>query len=260
MQIGLNLYSIRNLIQTEDEFVNTCKTLKEYGYSFIQYSGLPIHVDWIKRQLKEVGLPVKLTHVSSDRILNELDKVILEHKQIGCNYIGIGGIFDDAGRDFEVFKSVIDALNKKAKIIKDNQMEFFYHNHMHEFQTQPNKKTWYDYIIENAKNVNFTLDTYWVYRGGVDIYNVIEKISGRVQCVHFKDHKVVVNGEKGTQPSHVNEECACGDGTLDFARIYNAVKKAGAEYVIVEQDNAALKPNTLEEVKKSIDYLNSILN
>ena len=130
---------------------------------------------------------------------------------------------------------------------------------MHEFQRVENGKTWYDYIIENAPYINFTLDTYWVMRGGVDIFSLIPKLKGRVNCVHFKDHKVIVNPEN-TSPSHINTECACGDGTLDFVKIYKALKKVGVKYVIVEQDNAALLPDTLGEVKKSIEYLNKIFN
>jgi sugar phosphate isomerase/epimerase len=259
MKIGLNLYSIRNLIQTKEEFIATCKTLKEYGYSFIQYSGLPIHVDWIKEELKQVGLPVKLTHVAVDRVINETQTVINEHKAFNCKNVGVGGLFGEAGKNFNEFKKQVDILNQKALELKAQGQDFYYHNHMHEFQRLENGKTWYDYIIENAPNINFTLDTYWVYRGGVDIYDVISKIKGRVSCVHFKDHKVILN-PTAEHPSHVNSECACGDGTIDFVKIYKALKKAGVKHVIVEQDNAATLPNTLEEVKKSINYLNKLFN
>ena len=259
MKIGLNLYSIRNLIQTKQEFIVTCKTLKEYGYAFIQYSGLPIHTDWIKEEIKTVGLPVVLTHVSADRVLNETEQVAKEHKAFKCKNVGIGGLFGEAGSNYEIFKQNIDALNEKAVDLKNAGLDFYYHNHMHEFQRVENGKTWYDYIIENAPNINFTLDTYWVMRGGVDIFTLIPKLKGRVNCVHFKDHKVIVNPEN-TNPSHINTECACGDGTLDFVKIYKALKKVGVKYVIVEQDNAALLPDTLGEVKKSVDYLNKIFN
>ena len=257
MQIGLNLYSIRNLIQTENEFVETCAKLKEMGYDYIQYSGLPIHVDWIKREMKEVGLPVRLTHVAVDRIIDDLPTVIKEHKAFKCKNIGVGGIFGVYGSDYQEFKNKILELNAQAEKINNAGFKFFYHNHMHEFQRAENGKTWYDFIIENAPYVNFTLDTYWVMRGGVDIYEVIEKLKGRVDCVHFKDHSVIVSSEGPT--GHINSECACGDGTLNFAKIFKHVKKAGAKYIIVEQDNAALLPNTLEEVEKSVKYLKNLL-
>ena len=93
MKFGLNLYSIRNLIDTDDKFIDTCLKLKAAGYDFLQYSGIEFKVDKVKRELDEVGLPVYLTHVPMDRILKDTDALIKEHKEIGCRNIGLGGVF-----------------------------------------------------------------------------------------------------------------------------------------------------------------------
>lgn len=39
MKAGINLYSIRNLIQTEAELVSSLHKLRAAGYSYVQYSG-----------------------------------------------------------------------------------------------------------------------------------------------------------------------------------------------------------------------------
>ena len=39
MQAGLNLYSLRKSIGTEEDFLATAEKLKEMGYSYLQYSG-----------------------------------------------------------------------------------------------------------------------------------------------------------------------------------------------------------------------------
>ena len=49
MKFGLNLFSIRNLIATEEEFLKTAKKLKEMGYSYMQFSGAPYDAEKIKR-------------------------------------------------------------------------------------------------------------------------------------------------------------------------------------------------------------------
>ena len=38
MDIGLNLYSLRNQIKDEKAFLKTMETLREIGISFVQYS------------------------------------------------------------------------------------------------------------------------------------------------------------------------------------------------------------------------------
>ena len=39
---GINLYSLRNSIKTEPEFIETAIKLRDMGYSFLQFSGTRI--------------------------------------------------------------------------------------------------------------------------------------------------------------------------------------------------------------------------
>ena len=107
MEIGLNLFSINNLLKTEDDYVNTLIKLKEMGYDAVQFSGVKYNVDMIKRGIKESGLPVVLTHVPIDRILDDTDALIEEHFSFGCKNIGLGAIPKD-------FISVDSEWRKKA--------------------------------------------------------------------------------------------------------------------------------------------------
>ena len=56
----------------------------------------------------------------------------------------------------------------------------------------------------------------------------------------------------------VNSFAPLGEGTLDFEKIIAKMQTLGVEYYLVEQDNAALLPNTLEQVEKSIKYLQTM--
>ena len=79
MQAGLNLYSIRNKIQTEKDFLETAIKLKEYGYSYLQFSGAVLSAEQIRNVVKESGLPVYLTHSPYSRIVDDLDNLMKEH-------------------------------------------------------------------------------------------------------------------------------------------------------------------------------------
>ena len=65
MKYGLNLYSVRNYLDTEENFLAAAKQLKEMGYSYIQFSGAPLNADMIKRVSEESGLPVVLSRSST---------------------------------------------------------------------------------------------------------------------------------------------------------------------------------------------------
>ena len=63
MQAGLNLYSIRNYLDTEEHFLEAALALRQMGYSYIQYSGGAFDAERIARVSAQSGLPVVLTHV-----------------------------------------------------------------------------------------------------------------------------------------------------------------------------------------------------
>ena len=92
MQAGLNLYSIRNLISTEEDFLATAKRLREMGYSYLQFSGAPYDAEMIRRVSEASGLPVVLTHVPYDRIVGDTEALAREHLSFGCHRIGLGAL------------------------------------------------------------------------------------------------------------------------------------------------------------------------
>ena len=46
--LGLNMFSIRNYLDTEEHFLEAAKKLKEMGYSYMQFSGAPFEPKMIK--------------------------------------------------------------------------------------------------------------------------------------------------------------------------------------------------------------------
>ena len=49
--------------------------------------------------------------------------------------------------------------------------------------------------------------------------------------------------------------CPIGDGNINFENVIEAARESGTEYFIVEQDNAALLPDTLGQVERSAKYV-----
>ena len=57
MKAGLNLFSVRGMIRTEENFLSTAIKLREAGYSYLQYSGAAFDAERIKRVSERSGLP-----------------------------------------------------------------------------------------------------------------------------------------------------------------------------------------------------------
>ena len=135
-EIGLNLYSLRTLISDEAGLLDTATKLREMGYSYVQYSGGPYDADMIARVSKESALPVVLTHVPMDRILNETDALMEEHARFGCHNIGLGAMTSSVIADADSYKQKIEELDAAGEKMAKNGFNFFYHHHHFEFIIQ----------------------------------------------------------------------------------------------------------------------------
>ncbi len=253
MKAGLNLFSIKKLLDTEENFLDTAYKLKDMGYSYIQFSGAPYDADMIARVSSAAELPVVLTHVPMDRILNDTDALMAEHDKFGCKNIGLGMMpLATILNKEELYKTVAE-LDAAGEKMKNNGFKFFYHHHHYEF-FKHDGQTVFDYILENAKNINFTLDTYWLQFGGVDVCKTVDKLKGRIECVHLKDYMIVAK-DNSEKPEVEPRFAPVGDGTIDFKSFVEHAKLSGAKYFLVEQDNASKLPDPLGQVERSIKYI-----
>jgi len=250
-EVGLNLFSIRNLIDTEENLLCTVEKLKKMGYAYLQYSGACYDVERIQRVSEKTGMPICLTHVPFDRIINETEALMEEHSRFGCKYIGLGMMPIGNALDETECKKKVELLNSAGERMAKNGFKFFYHHHNFEFIKHGNQ-TIFDYMIENAPYINFTADTYWLQYGGVDILSTLERLKGRIACVHLKDYKQKYNEERGCVEPVFSP---VGEGVLNFKAIIPKMQSLGVEYYLVEQDNAADLPDSLGEVEKSINYI-----
>ena len=252
MNAGINLFSLRTLIGDEAGFLATAEALRDMGYDALQFSGAPYDPEMIRRVSEKTGLPIVLTHVPMDRILNDTDALMAEHESFGCRIIGLGAMAPKCFLDEDELKSEIEKFDRAAAKMKKNGFEFSYHHHHYEM-FKVGGKTVLEHIVDGSENINITIDTYWLQYGGADVCATIDRLAGHVKCVHLKDYQIKANTEGGL--SFTPAYAPVGDGTLDFPSIVEHAKKAGAIHFLVEQDDAVDYPDPLGQVERSIKYI-----
>ncbi|MBR2432158.1 MAG: sugar phosphate isomerase/epimerase [Clostridia bacterium] len=258
MKVGVQMYTVRDYCKDLDGFADTLARLADMGFSTVQVSGTCAYeADWLAEQLKKNGLTCNLTHYNYDRIINETEKVIEEHKTFGCKYIGVGslpGIFSkEQDKIPEFCETFVNKALPAAKQIADAGLLFMYHNHSQEYTNKIDGKTCMEYLSDKfaPNEMGFTLDTYWVKFGGYDPVDEVKRLNGRLPCVHFKDMAVEADGER-----HFTW---CGNGIIDFSSIGQALKDAGTEYIFIEQDKTFdCEPDPFKCLANSKRYLESI--
>ena len=252
--VGVNLFSLRTLIATEEGLTSTLRALGEMGYNCAQYSGAPFRPDVIKRASEMSGIPIVLTHVPLSDIVGHTEALMEEHASFGCKRIGLGSFPRDVLLNERATKSTIEELAKASEVMKKAGFSLFFHNH-HTDCYRHSGVTVLDYMIDNCPDISFTLDTYWLQFGGLSVKDYIKKLSGRIDCVHLKDYKMIANTTEDGRIEFKPTFAPVGEGNLDFAGYYPLMHEAGVKYYLVEQDNAVNFPDPLGEVRRSVEYI-----
>ena len=236
MTVAAQLYTLREYTQTPEDIANTLKKVKKMGYNAVQLSGLgPVEPDELKGILLENRINACATHVSFERLQNDLDNIIKEHKLWDCKYVGVGSMPGEYSKNKEGYLKFVREASTIGRQLQESGLEFIYHNHNFEF-VKFGDKTGLDILFEESdpESFNFEIDTYWVQAGGADPASWINKVSGRMKVVHFKD--MIVNN-KGEQIM-----AEVGEGNLNWPAIIKACEDTGVEWCAVEQDVCQRNP------------------
>ena len=91
MKLGAQFFTLREKNKTPEGLYNSFKKVKEIGYQVVQMSAIcQIEAERLRSFSDEFELPITVTHSPLDRILNDTDALINEHKIYGCPVIGLG--------------------------------------------------------------------------------------------------------------------------------------------------------------------------
>jgi len=225
--VAAQLYTLREFLTTPQDIATTLKRVKAMGYNAVQLSGVgPIAPQALADILHGEGLLAIITHVSFDRLQNDLPALLAEHALWGCPNIAIGGLPGEY-RSEQGYADFAKLASQVALRLKDAGYTFSYHNHSFEFEKY-NGKTGWDILFANAvPEVLSELDTYWVQHGGANPVTRIRQMSGRITVIHLKD----MGNVDGQQVM-----AEVGEGNLEWPQILAASRDAGVKWYAVEQD------------------------
>lgn len=248
--IAAQLYTLRDYLKIPDQIFETLRKVKDIGYHAVQVSGLgPVEPLELKKMVDEIGLKICATHISYDRLKNDTDAVVREHKLWECEYVGLGAMpqqFRSSGKGYLEFLTEVSIIAKK---ISESGLKFIYHNHKFEFEGFDGI-TGIDMLFQktNPETFGFELDTYWVQAGGANPVDWIKKVEGRMGVVHLKDMAI-------KEDQQIFAEV--GEGNLDWTSIIQTCRETGVKWYAVEQD--VCQRNPFDSLNLSLRYLEKFL-
>lgn len=245
--IAAQLYTLRDYTKTPEDLRTTFHRVKEMGYNAVQVSAIgPMEEHIVKEAADKEGLTICATHIGFDRLQNDIDRVISQHKLWDCRFVGIGSMPDSYRSDREGFVRFAKEASEYGRKLAQQGLTLIYHNHNFEFR-RFGKTTGMELLFEESDPAafQFEIDTYWVQAGGADPVEWIKKMKGRMEVVHFKDMAL---GENNQQIM-----AEVGEGNLNWKEIITSCREIGARWCAVEQDVCQRNPfESLEISRKNL--------
>lgn len=266
--IAVQIYSVRD--DAEKDLRKTLEQIKEMGYDGVEFAGMYNYsAEEIKKMCEEIGLVPISAHVPYYDMIADPEAVLSDYARIGCRYVVIPYLTPECRPGTDGFSKVVENAAMLGAVAKKLGMTLLYHNHDFEFDKIDGKyalDVLYDTV--SADLLCTELDTCWVNVGGEDPADYIRKYSNRSPVVHLKDfvggksdnmYELIGIESENKEPDEKNFEFRpVGSGCQDFPRILEASRDAGAEWIVVEQDQPSMGLTPMESIKKSIDYLKTI--
>lgn len=251
-KIALNMSMVKTIMWEKGPDY-TFQRVKEAGLSYFELSQVDMTDEFIDQVLEasqKHGVTVMSTSLNYKPLFGtargldlekDLDRIIDVNKKLGVTYVRDSLIPKTCIHNEEGYYKAAEDLNYYGKLLKEQGLKLYYHNHHFEFEKY-HGKTGFELLTENTdpEYVGFELDVHWISRAGQNPVDWINRLSNRVDLVHLKDYRIYFpDGEPSPDIFH-REQCIqfaeIGEGNLDMKSIIEASLKAGAIYLPIEQD------------------------
>ena len=250
MPIGLELYSVRNLLPKD--FDGTLRQVGEAGYKEAEAAGFynKPAADF-KGAMDRAGLRCISAHYTLTQFRTQLDELVEYAHGVGLEYMicsSSGGVHRDASAKGEPslddWRYIAEEFNRVGAKVKAAGMTFGVHNHVPEFAVKDGVLV-YDELLKltDPKLVAFEMDCGWVTAAGHNPVDYLSKTPERFPLLHVKDMTREASGGY--------HSVVLGTGVIDYHPILHAA--TGAKHYFVEQEEFA--GDTLTELRADAAYM-----
>lgn len=253
MPIGLQLYSVRNLLPKD--FEGTLRQLSAAGYKEVEAAGFYDRTAKdFRHAMDEAGLRCISSHHTLSVLETQLEQWIEYGHALGLEYLicsSAGGMHRDPAAKGELtlddWRWVAGEFNSIGAKVKAAGMTFGVHNHTPEFAREDGVVV-YDELLRltDPRLVVFEMDAGWVSAAGFDPVTYLSKTPERFPLMHVKDMK--------REPDGNYHSVVMGHGVVDYHRILRAA--TGLKHYFIEQEEFAGDPMT--ELREDAAYMKKL--
>jgi sugar phosphate isomerase/epimerase len=236
-KIALQLYTIRD--ECDRDLAAAIRRVGALGYDGVELFQLHGHApEQVRGWLDDAGLEVAGRHAGLDTFEAEVDALAAELTALGTDRAAQSWADPEAIR---TPRPLLERIEAAAAAARGAGIRFGFHNHWAEVEPVDGGRTFLDRLRElPADLVWLELDLGWIWHAGGDPVAELRASAGRCPLVHVKDYA----GRDG------RDDVPVGDGVVGYDRVVPVAIEAGAEWLVVEEDDVGPRP--FEAVERSL--------
>jgi sugar phosphate isomerase/epimerase len=239
-RIGLMLWTVRR--ECAAAFEPTLREVAKIGYEGVELFDLHGHepneaAGW----LADMGLVACGRHASLDAVETQLPALAAEARTLGWQRLVVSWVDPS-----ELGPELVGRLRDAAAAAAAHGLELGFHNHDAEARPRDDGVSFLDELL--AADAPFVeLDLGWAWYAGADPLALLDRARGRCPLVHVKDFS-------SREPGAFSP---VGDGEIGYERVAPAAVAAGAEWLLIEQDET--DGPALEAARRSFAALTAMV-
>ncbi len=232
--VALQLYTVRT--ECDRDLEGVLRALGAQGYDGVELYDLHGHESHtVRAWLDESGLVAVGRHARLDAIEDELPSLAAELAVLGADRLAVSWIDPDSLGEPE---PVVRRVEAAARAAREAGLKLGFHNHWSELRPLAGGATFLDLLRELPADLLWLeLDLGWIWQAGIDPISELERTTGRCPLVHVKDYA----SREG------RDDVPVGDGVVGYEQVLPAALAAGAEWLVVEEDEVGDDPFTAVE-------------
>jgi sugar phosphate isomerase/epimerase len=242
--LALQLWTIRD--ECERDLEGSLRRVGEQGYDGVELFELHGRDAPALRALLDAhGLAAAGRHAGLQALEDDLPRIASELEVLGTDRVAISWIDPEA---LAQPHEAVDRVRRVAEAARGAGLRLGFHNHWSELAPLDGGGTFLDLLRGLPPELLWLeLDLGWIWHAGADPLAELAASSGRCPLVHLKDYA----SREG------RDDVPVGDGIVGYDRVAPAAVAAGAEWLIVEEDEVG--PDPFGAVERSLRNLRSLI-
>lgn len=231
--LSIQLYTLRDLGDVD----RVLDAAAAAGFRHVEMIGSHLDdAETVRRKLDARGLDGSSSHVGLAQLRAKPEAII-----DACETLGITELYmpavppDDRDMDAAGWRALGVELGRLADDFQTSSIRLGYHNHHWELEVKEAGKTALDLVFEAAGSapLAWQADVAWLVRGGAEPETWLARYRDRLLSAHVKD--IAPRGENADEDGWAD----VGHGVLDWPALWQACRKNGAGWMVVEHDKPA---------------------